>query len=49
MAGPHEAVELIRTYLDSGFRHLVFHSPADDQLDFLERLTAEVAPRLRAP
>ena len=45
---PDEAVERIKPYLDLGFRHLVFHSPADDQLGFLERFAAEIAPRLRA-
>jgi coenzyme F420-dependent glucose-6-phosphate dehydrogenase len=45
---PDEAVERIAPYLEMGFRHLVFHSPAHDQLDFLERFSAELAPRLRA-
>ena len=45
---PEEAVERIAPYLDMGFRHLLFHSPAHDQLGFLERLTAELVPRLRA-
>jgi coenzyme F420-dependent glucose-6-phosphate dehydrogenase len=45
---PEEAVEHIAPYLDLGFRHLVFHSPAQDQLGFLERFAAELAPRLRA-
>ncbi len=45
---PDEAVEGIAPYLELGFRHLVFHSPADDQLGFLERFAAEIAPRLRA-
>ena len=45
---PDEAVERIAPYLELGFRHLVFHSPARDQLGFLERFAAEIAPRLRA-
>jgi coenzyme F420-dependent glucose-6-phosphate dehydrogenase len=45
---PDEAVERIKPYLDLGFRHLVFHSPADDQLGFLERFAAQLAPRLRS-
>ncbi len=45
---PDEAVERIKPYLDLGFRHLVFHSPANDQLTFLERFSADIAPRLRA-
>jgi coenzyme F420-dependent glucose-6-phosphate dehydrogenase len=45
---PDEAVERIAPYVELGFRHLVFHSPANDQLAFLERFAAELAPRLRA-
>ena len=45
---PDEAVERIQPYLELGFRHLVFHSPANDQRAFLERFSAEIAPRLRA-
>jgi coenzyme F420-dependent glucose-6-phosphate dehydrogenase len=45
---PDEAVEGIAPYVALGFRHLVFHSPAFDQLRFLERFAAEIAPRLRA-
>jgi coenzyme F420-dependent glucose-6-phosphate dehydrogenase len=46
---PDEAAERIAPYVELGFRHLVFHSPAADQLGFLERFAAELAPRLRAP
>jgi coenzyme F420-dependent glucose-6-phosphate dehydrogenase len=45
---PDEVVEQIAPYVDLGFRHLVFHSPANDQLAFLQRFEAELAPRLRA-
>ena len=45
---PDEAVERIAPYLELGFNHLVFHSPAQDQLGFLERFVSELAPRLRA-
>jgi coenzyme F420-dependent glucose-6-phosphate dehydrogenase len=45
---PDEAVEQIAPYMELGFRHLVFHSPANDQQRFLERFSAEIAPRLRA-
>ena len=45
---PDEAVERIQPYLDLGFRHLVFHSPANDQLGFLQRFAADLIPRLRA-
>ena len=42
-ADPEEVVERIAPYLELGFRHLVFHSPAHDQLGFLERFAAEIA------
>jgi coenzyme F420-dependent glucose-6-phosphate dehydrogenase len=45
---PDEAVERIAPYVELGFRHLVFHSPAHEQLRFLERFAAEIAPRLRS-
>jgi coenzyme F420-dependent glucose-6-phosphate dehydrogenase len=45
---PDEAIERIAPYVELGFRHLVFHSPANDQLGFLGRFAAELAPRLRA-
>jgi coenzyme F420-dependent glucose-6-phosphate dehydrogenase len=44
---PDEVVEKVRPYVDLGFRHLVFHSPAEDQEGFLDRFSAEVAPKLR--
>jgi coenzyme F420-dependent glucose-6-phosphate dehydrogenase len=44
---PEEAVERITPYVELGFRHLVFHSPAADQARFLESFAAEVLPRLR--
>lgn len=44
---PEEQVEQLRPYLDLGFRHLVFHSPADDQPRFIELYSKEVLPRLR--
>lgn len=45
---PDEHVERIRTYLDLGFRHLVFHAPGEDQERFLRLYGTEVLPRLRA-
>jgi coenzyme F420-dependent glucose-6-phosphate dehydrogenase len=45
---PGEHVEKIKTYLDLGFNHLVFHAPGPDQARFLELYAAEVLPRLRA-
>jgi coenzyme F420-dependent glucose-6-phosphate dehydrogenase len=45
---PDEHVEKIKTYLDLGFNHLVFHAPGPDQQKFLELYGAEILPRLRA-
>ena len=44
---PDEAVERIAPYVDLGFRHLVFHSPAPDQTRFMDAFAAQVLPRLR--
>jgi coenzyme F420-dependent glucose-6-phosphate dehydrogenase len=45
---PDEHVERIRTYVDLGFNHLVFHAPGPDQERFLRLYGAEILPRLRA-
>jgi coenzyme F420-dependent glucose-6-phosphate dehydrogenase len=45
---PDEHVAAIRTYLDMGFNHLVFHAPGPDQEKFLQLYGAEILPRLRA-
>jgi coenzyme F420-dependent glucose-6-phosphate dehydrogenase len=45
---PDEHVERIKTYLDLGFNHLVFHAPGPDQAKFLKLYGAEILPRLRA-
>jgi coenzyme F420-dependent glucose-6-phosphate dehydrogenase len=45
---PDEHVEKIRTYIDLGFNHLVFHAPGPDQAKFLKLYGAEILPRLRA-
>ncbi len=45
---PEQHVEQIRTYLELGFTHLVFHAPGDDQSRFLKLYSAQVLPRLRA-
>jgi len=45
---PDEHVERIGTYLDLGFRHLVFHAPGHDQERFLTLYGEQVLPRLRA-
>jgi coenzyme F420-dependent glucose-6-phosphate dehydrogenase len=44
---PDEHVERIRTYLELGFNHLVFHAPGPDQAKFLELYGDEILPRLR--
>ena len=45
---PEEVADRVAPYVDMGFRHLVFHSPAPDQWPFLERFGAEVLPLLRS-
>jgi len=45
---PDEHLELIRPYVEMGFRHLVFHAPGLDQARFLSRYAEQVLPRLRA-
>jgi coenzyme F420-dependent glucose-6-phosphate dehydrogenase len=44
---PDEHVAAIKTYLDLGFTHLVFHAPGPDQAKFLKLYGAEILPRLR--
>jgi len=45
---PDEHVEKIKTYVDLGFNHLVFHAPGPDQAKFLKLYGEEILPRLRA-
>jgi coenzyme F420-dependent glucose-6-phosphate dehydrogenase len=45
---PDEHVERIKTYIDLGFRHLVFHAPGKDQARFIRLYAEHVLPRLRA-
>jgi coenzyme F420-dependent glucose-6-phosphate dehydrogenase len=45
---PDEHVAAIKTYMDYGFDHLVFHAPGDDQSRFIALYAKEVLPRLRA-
>jgi coenzyme F420-dependent glucose-6-phosphate dehydrogenase len=45
---PDEHVEKIKTYLDLGFTHLVFHAPGPDQEKFLRLYGKEILPRLRS-
>ena len=44
---PDEHVRAIRTYIDYGFDHLVFHAPGPDQSRFLQLYAREILPRLR--
>jgi coenzyme F420-dependent glucose-6-phosphate dehydrogenase len=44
---PDEHVEKIKTYIDLGFNHLVFHAPGPDQAKFLKLYGEEILPRLR--
>lgn len=45
---PEEALAQIKTYVDAGFNHLVFHGPGHDQERFLRSFAAQVLPGLRA-
>jgi coenzyme F420-dependent glucose-6-phosphate dehydrogenase len=45
---PEEHVAAIKTYIDYGFDHLVFHAPGPDQSRFLSLYAKEILPRLRA-
>jgi coenzyme F420-dependent glucose-6-phosphate dehydrogenase len=42
-----EHVDRIMTYVELGFRHLVFHAPGADQKRFLQLYGKQVLPRLR--
>lgn len=44
---PDEHVAAIRTYIDYGFDHLVFHAPGSDQRRFMTLYAREILPRLR--
>lgn len=45
---PDEHVAAIKTYIDYGFDHLVFHAPGDDQSRFIALYAEHILPRLRA-
>jgi coenzyme F420-dependent glucose-6-phosphate dehydrogenase len=45
---PDEHVQAIKTYIDYGFDHLVFHAPGEDQSRFISLYAKEILPRLRA-
>jgi coenzyme F420-dependent glucose-6-phosphate dehydrogenase len=45
---PDEAVAAIKTYVDAGFNHLVFHGPGHDQTRFLTCFVEDVLPKLRS-
>ncbi len=43
-----EHVARIKSYIDLGFTHLVFHAPGDDQARFIRLYAEQILPRLRA-
>ena len=45
---PDDAVTQVKSYVDAGLNHLVFHAPGHDQRRFLELFERDLAPRLRA-
>jgi coenzyme F420-dependent glucose-6-phosphate dehydrogenase len=45
---PAEHIDRIDTYIDMGFRHLIFHAAGHDQQRFLELYAREILPDLRA-
>jgi coenzyme F420-dependent glucose-6-phosphate dehydrogenase len=47
-SNPDEAAAAVKTYVDAGFDHLVFHGPGHDQSRFLTSFAEQVLPRLRA-
>ncbi|MFD2649731.1 glucose-6-phosphate dehydrogenase (coenzyme-F420) [Devosia albogilva] len=44
---PDEHVAAIKTYIDYGFDHLVFHAPGLDQSRFIKLYAEHILPRLR--
>ncbi len=44
---PQEVLDAVQPYLDSGFTHLVFHAPGQDQARFLDLFSEQVLPQLR--
>jgi coenzyme F420-dependent glucose-6-phosphate dehydrogenase len=45
---PDEHVSRLGTYIELGFRHMVFHAPGPDQARFLHLYAQHVVPKLRA-
>jgi coenzyme F420-dependent glucose-6-phosphate dehydrogenase len=45
---PDDAVAQVKSYVDAGLNHLVFHAPGHDQRRFLHLFERDLAPRLRA-
>ncbi|WP_323014606.1 glucose-6-phosphate dehydrogenase (coenzyme-F420) [Devosia sp.] len=45
---PDEHVAAIKTYIDYGFDHLVFHAPGEDQSRFIALYAKHILPRLKA-
>jgi coenzyme F420-dependent glucose-6-phosphate dehydrogenase len=46
-ADPSEVLDAVRSYVEAGFNHLVFHGPGPDQVRFVETFAADVLPALR--
>ncbi len=45
---PEDAVAQVKSYVDAGLNHLVFHAPGHDQRRFLQLFERDLAPRVRA-
>ena len=45
---PEHVAREVRSYVDAGFTHLVFHGPGHDQSRFLTQFARDVVPLLRA-
>jgi coenzyme F420-dependent glucose-6-phosphate dehydrogenase len=44
---PDAIVAQVKTYIDAGLNHLVFHGPGHDQKRFIELFERDLAPRIR--
>jgi coenzyme F420-dependent glucose-6-phosphate dehydrogenase len=44
---PEDAIAKVKSYVDLGFTHLVFHAPGADQARFLDAFAEQLAPGLR--
>jgi coenzyme F420-dependent glucose-6-phosphate dehydrogenase len=46
-ADPDAIVAQVKTYIDAGLNHLVFHGPGHDQKRFIELFERDLAPQIR--